>query len=161
MKKHFILISSLIAMFIYFFGFTNVLALFNSSTENTTQNSNTLNSIIPVNDSNIAYKEEKSLSTEVMEGDYNLDNCRSIKHTDGGVLKFCISDIKGEADGMYIIDKDTIVLESMDIYKIAHELTHAATMYNFSKANLKITDPIMQERIAYDLENMLRQILEK
>ena len=100
MKKHFILISSLIAIFIYFFGFANVLALFNSNTESATQSSNTLNSIIPANDSNIAYKEGKSLSTEVMEGDYDLNNCRDIKHTDGGVLKFCISDIKGESDGI-------------------------------------------------------------
>jgi hypothetical protein len=106
-------------------------------------------------------REELSLSTTA--GEYQTNNCIDIKHTDGAPLKVCVSIIEGVANGLYNYNKSLIVVESLNIPTLVHELVHASTVHNSIQINddiTRITEPKFQERIAYDVEYMLTQVLD-
>jgi hypothetical protein len=158
-------LTATIALFGYIFVFANigeqsvnrVEAVIN--TESIKQNS-VLS--MAVNENVEAKREDLSLSTTA--GEYKTDDCFDIRHTDSTPVKVCVSDIGGAANGFYDPNKSLVVVESLDIATVVHELVHASTVHNSTQINddiKRVTEPKFQERIAYDVEYMLKQLMER
>lgn len=90
---------------------------------------------------------------------YKTKKCTKLKHTDGERLTFCVADFDGTTGGFYDSKKELMVVGSMDIYTIVHEITHATTLHFYKKGFSDISASQTQEKIAYNAENLLSQIM--
>jgi uncharacterized protein (DUF2164 family) len=89
---------------------------------------------------------------------YKIRDCGEVTHTDGAVLTFCLADFDGTTGGFYDSNKNLMVVETADIYTLIHEITHATTLHFYKQGFTDITSAQTQEKMAYNAENLLKQI---
>lgn len=89
---------------------------------------------------------------------YKTQKCTTIKHTDGTPLTFCIAEFDGTTSGFYNPDKELMVVSSFSQYTLIHEITHATTLHYYRKGFTDMNSVEVQEKIAYNAENLLMQI---
>lgn len=104
----------------------------------------------------IGGRELASISKDVSP--YKPKKCGEVKHTDGVIMTFCIASFGGTTGGFYNPGKELMVVGSFNQYTLIHEITHATTLH-FYKASVDVTSPEFQEKIAYNSENLLMQII--
>jgi hypothetical protein len=104
----------------------------------------------------ISGRELASISKDVSP--YKPKKCGEVKHTDGTIMTFCIASFSGTTGGFYNPAKELMVVGSFNQYTLIHEITHATTLHYY-KDGVDITSPEFQEKIAYNSENLLMQII--
>jgi hypothetical protein len=75
-------------------------------------------------------------------------------------MTFCLAKFEGTTGGFYDSDKELMVVGDFDQYTLIHEITHATILHYYKKGYTDMQDSLTQEKIAYNAENLLEQILE-
>lgn len=97
-------------------------------------------------------------SVEKPVSPYKIRCCGDVIHTDGEVMTFCLARFDGTTGGFYDSNKNLMVVESADQYTLIHEITHATTLHFYKKGYTDILAAATQEKMAYNSENLLKQI---